>query len=381
MKRIPALLLAGFTVLSARADLIIQQKVESAMQNGTMTMQIKGDKVRVDMPAGPMGAMSTIMDLKAGDSVVLMHQQKIALQISAAQLKQTMAAMKKLLDKDNAVNGSPKPQATGKVEKIGDYQTEIYTWANTNGLSETLWVAKDFPNYRQINAQLQKLNESSAASMVKGLGPELGTLPGMVVKSQAEVLGQKVVTTLVSAKVESIDPSAFAVPADYREMTQPTATAEVKQLEGAAEKARAALAVGTIFPDFSERDLDGKPLSLAGYRGKVVLLDFWATWCGPCVGELPNVLKTYAKYHSQGFEIIGVSLDDDRTKLLDFLKQKGMSWPQFFDGKGWKNELAVKYGIESIPATFLLDSQGKIIAADLRGEALEQAVGKALAGH
>ena len=109
-----------------------------------------------------------------------------------------------------------------------------------------------------------------------------------------------------------------------------------------------------------------------------MLLDFWATWCGPCVQELPNVVKTYDKYHSQGFEVIGISLDRDRQKLAGFTKEKKMPWPQYFDGLVWENKLAVKYGINGIPATFLLDGQGKIIAKDLRGEALEQAVAKAL---
>jgi len=111
----------------------------------------------------------------------------------------------------------------------------------------------------------------------------------------------------------------------------------------------------------------------------LVLVDFWATWCGPCRAELPNVLKTYQKYHAKGFEIVGISLDDDQAKLTAFIKQQNMVWPQFFDGQGWQNKLAVKYGVESIPATFLLDGTGKIIGKDLRGEELDQAVGDALA--
>ena len=109
------------------------------------------------------------------------------------------------------------------------------------------------------------------------------------------------------------------------------------------------------------------------------MIDFWATWCGPCVAEMPNVIQTYQKYHAQGFEIIGVSLDTDREKFLAFTGKMDMAWPQFFDGQGWDNKLAVKYGIMSIPASYLLDGTGKIIARDLRGKKLEQAVAKALA--
>jgi thiol-disulfide isomerase/thioredoxin len=146
----------------------------------------------------------------------------------------------------------------------------------------------------------------------------------------------------------------------------------------AARKMQAALIVGATFPDFNETDVAGKPLSIAGYKGKVVLIDFWATWCGPCRGELPHVIATYKKYHDQGFEIIGISLDQDQAKLTGFTKEMNMTWQQYFDGQGWQNKLAVKYGIESIPATFLLDGNGKIIGRDLRGDELTQAVAKAL---
>jgi peroxiredoxin len=146
-----------------------------------------------------------------------------------------------------------------------------------------------------------------------------------------------------------------------------------------ASKIKAALMEGTKFPDFAEKDVTGKPLSIADYKGKVVLLDFWATWCVPCVHEMPNVIKTYQAHHEQGLEIIGVSLDKGQKDLTSFTSKKNMPWPQYFDGLQWQNKLVVKYGVTSIPATFLLDGQGTIIGKDLRGEDLEQAVAKALA--
>ncbi len=140
------------------------------------------------------------------------------------------------------------------------------------------------------------------------------------------------------------------------------------------EKIQKQLVKGSPFPDFAEKDLEGKPLSIGGHKGKLVLVDFWATWCGPCRAELPNVLETYHKFHEKGLDIVGISLDSDRQKLDSFLKEQGMTWPQYFDGQGWQNKLAAKYGVNSIPATYLIDAEGNILAKDLRGEALASKV-------
>ena len=148
----------------------------------------------------------------------------------------------------------------------------------------------------------------------------------------------------------------------------------IDQAVAAIEKQAAAasiLAVGKTFPAFTEKDLNDKPLALENFKGKIVLIDFWATWCGPCVAELPNVLAAYEKFHAKGFEVVGISLDQSRDALTAFIKEKNMAWPQYFDGLGWKSKLGTQYGIQSIPATFLLDGEGKIIARDLRGPALD----------
>lgn len=144
------------------------------------------------------------------------------------------------------------------------------------------------------------------------------------------------------------------------------------------QELKVAAKIGKPFEDFKVKDLEGKELTLSSYKGKVVLIDFWATWCGPCMSEMPNVIKTYAKYNKAGFDIIGISLDQDEAKLKKVLKQQKMTWRQFFDGKGWGNALAKKYGIQSIPATYLIGPDGKIIGVNLRGKALEKAVEKAI---
>ncbi len=140
---------------------------------------------------------------------------------------------------------------------------------------------------------------------------------------------------------------------------------------------------GKAIMAFETKDTEGKTVKFPDdYKGKVVLLDFWATWCGPCMAEMPNVVKAYGKHHDKGFEILGISLDNETsvTKMPEVMTKASMTWKQVADGKGWKAAIAQKYAINSIPATFLVDgTTGKIIGANLRGEALDNAVEKALA--
>jgi peroxiredoxin len=126
--------------------------------------------------------------------------------------------------------------------------------------------------------------------------------------------------------------------------------------------------------------VDGREVDLAKLRGKVVLVDFWATWCQPCVNELPNVVKAYETYHDKGFEVVGISLDQegDRQKLIDFTKSHGMPWPQYFDGKWWNNEISTRYAIQAIPAMFLLDQNGIVVSTNARGEKLEAEIKRLL---
>ena len=139
-------------------------------------------------------------------------------------------------------------------------------------------------------------------------------------------------------------------------------------------------AIGVMAPDFSQNDVNGAPVKLSSFRGKYVLLDFWASWCGPCRQENPNVVKVYNKYKDKNFTILSVSLDkaDGRNAWIEAIKNDGLTWTQVSDLKFWNNQVAALYAITSIPANFLIDPNGKIIARDLRGDDLETKLGEVL---
>lgn len=155
---------------------------------------------------------------------------------------------------------------------------------------------------------------------------------------------------------------------------EPVADTTVETTEPATE-------TKTTYTDISLPGPQGQTVKVSDYVGKnrLVMIDFWASWCGPCMGEMPYVVKAYEMFHDKGLEIVGVSLDKDKASWLAAIEQTGQKWPQMSDLKGWDSEGAALYGIQSIPANVLINDHGKIVARDLRGDALLKEIESRLA--
>jgi peroxiredoxin len=180
---------------------------------------------------------------------------------------------------------------------------------------------------------------------------------------------------MLAAATEDFDAAAKS----YQEALSQTKDPELRAAIE-AQVAQLAIRPGQSPPAFTAKSLSGDEISLSKYKGKVLLLDFWATWCAPCIAELPNVKQVYNAYHEQGLEIVSISLDQDEKVLHDFIKQQGLNWTHVYNGSvPVGQDVATKYSVTAIPQMILIGRDGKIAGVQLRGEALEDAVKKAIA--
>jgi peroxiredoxin len=178
---------------------------------------------------------------------------------------------------------------------------------------------------------------------------------------------------LALSSIGGPSPDAGELTTLYNSLSQRLKDTETaKNLKKALDKLTIT-SVGAMAPDFAEADVNGQPVKLSSFRGKYVLIDFWASWCGPCRQENPNVVKIFNKFKEKNFTILGVSLDRESSKedWINAINNDGLSWTQVSDLKFWNSEAAVLYDVSAIPANFLIGPDGKIIAKNLRGRSLE----------
>lgn len=200
--------------LLARADLTFVQNIETQGQKIPLTLKLKETKIRVDMG----DQASTLMDINSGEMTTLMHANKAFMKVDPAVLKMMQAQMKQQMGETAEKPGELKP--TGQKEKVGDFDTEIYT-LESGSTKGKFWIAKDYPNGDKLLTALKQIQDSPAGKMAGNMGSQPENYPGVPVKSEMEVSGQKVLVTLVSVNDEKLDAGLFAVPGDYKAMAAP----------------------------------------------------------------------------------------------------------------------------------------------------------------
>lgn len=245
-----------------------------------------------------------------------------------------------------------------EIEYFGKKYFQLVDW-NDPDLAYMPWVYEGMKGWVQTIASL-RLPENKQKNFIDGM---LHQIPN---DSRAHMLALGgVISGLQERKSGLMGTYAKRYADQYRE-TEPGAVQRLDQLLKVSDS----FIIGGDAPDFTSNTPEGNELSLSDLRGKVVLVDFWASWCGPCRRENPHVVEAYHKYHEKGFDVLGVSLDKTKDRWLQAIEKDGLIWHHVSDLKGWQNAVAKQYGVSSIPHTVLVDAEGKIIARNLRGAQL-----------
>jgi peroxiredoxin len=237
--------------------------------------------------------------------------------------------------------------------------------------SEKIKAAIDWGSYNKAFTAAGEKKDTVQTDSLRKAAKEMGGREQQLVKEYVKTHPSSYVSVLEIEYYFSYDPDAAVLGELYNGLDEHIRTSYTGKTVKATLDAAIKTAVGQAAPDFAQTDVRGKSIALSSFKGQYVLIDFWASWCGPCREENPAVVRAWQRFHSKGFAILGVSLDEQKDKWLEAIKKDELKWMQVSDLKGWKNSAALLYGVSGIPMNFLLDKNGKIIAKGLRGEDLE----------